>query len=231
MNVDQKEIDKFASLANQWWDEEGDMKPLHQINPLRMHFIKQQYGSLENATIADVGCGAGILTESLAKAGAKVTGIDLADESIEVAKLHLLESELDVHYECISVEAHAQAHQNHYDVITCMEMLEHVPDPESIIASCVHMLKPGGYLFLSTLNRNLKSYLMAIVGAEYILNLLPKGTHQYDRFIKPSEITQTLEQLNCDPIATTGIHYNPLTKSYKLDSNIDVNYIICSKKI
>ncbi len=231
MNVDQKEIDKFSSLAHRWWDTEGEMKALHEINPLRMKFILECASSLNNKKILDVGCGAGILTESLAQSGGKVTGIDLAEDSIDVAKLHTLESNLTIDYQAVSVEKFAENNTEAFDIITCMEMLEHVPDPTSIISSCINMLKPDGYFFLSTLNRNLKSYLMAIIGAEYVLNLIPRGTHSYERFIKPSEMCTWLEKQKCPAIKSIGIHYNPITKIYKLGQNIDVNYIVCAQKI
>ncbi|MFT6836245.1 MAG: 2-polyprenyl-6-hydroxyphenyl methylase/3-demethylubiquinone-9 3-methyltransferase [Francisellaceae bacterium] len=230
MNVDQKEIEKFSALSHRWWDKEGEMKALHDINPLRMDFIKKNIADINNKLVLDIGCGAGILTESLAQAGAKTTGIDLAEDSIDIAKLHALESNSDIDYQTISVENFAESHKNIFDVITCMEMLEHVPDPSSIVSACISMLKPNGYIFLSTLNRNLKSYMMAILGAEYFLKIIPKGTHQYDRFIKPSEMCNWLDNLHCPAIDSTGIHYNPLSQVYSLGQNIDVNYIICAKK-
>jgi 2-polyprenyl-6-hydroxyphenyl methylase/3-demethylubiquinone-9 3-methyltransferase len=230
MNVDQKEIDKFSNLAHRWWDKQGEMKALHDINPLRMAFILENVTSLCDKNVLDVGCGAGVLTESLAQNGGKATGIDLAEDSINVAKLHTLESNLTIDYQVVSVENFADKNPEKFDIITCMEMLEHVPDPSSIITSCVKLLKPGGYLFLSTLNRNLKSYLMAIIGAEYVLSLIPRGTHSYERFIKPSEMCNWLENQNCPATKSIGIHYNPVTKAYKLGQNIDVNYIICAQK-
>ena len=230
MNVDHKEIEKFSALAHRWWDPEGEMKPLHDINPLRLDFIRQHTDGLVHKQVLDVGCGAGILSEALAAEGAAVTGIDLAEESIEVARLHLYESSLQVDYHTVSVEQFAQDHGGCFDVLTCMEMLEHVPDPDSVVRACARLVKPGGKLFFSTINRNLKSYVMAILGAEYILKLIPQGTHQYERFIRPGELYTSLEQADCTTLATTGIHYNPLTRHYKLGSNIDVNYLLCAQR-
>ncbi|MDO8954360.1 MAG: bifunctional 2-polyprenyl-6-hydroxyphenol methylase/3-demethylubiquinol 3-O-methyltransferase UbiG [Gammaproteobacteria bacterium] len=229
MNVDSHEIDKFSNLAYRWWDTKGEFKPLHEINPLRMTFI-EQHASLSNMKIVDVGCGGGILSESMAKAGAKVTGIDLSMSVLEVAKLHLLESKLEIDYQCIAAEAFAEQHVSEFDVVTCMEMLEHVPDPQSIIAACAKMTKPGGHIFFSTLNRNPKSFIMAIVGAEYILNLLPKGTHTYEKFIKPSELIHAARNRGLHVEATAGIEYQPFSKTYKLSSNLDVNYMIATIK-
>ncbi|MDF2691103.1 MAG: bifunctional 3-demethylubiquinol 3-O-methyltransferase/2-polyprenyl-6-hydroxyphenol methylase [Gammaproteobacteria bacterium] len=228
-NIDQAEIEKFSSLAYKWWDKEGEFKTLHEINPLRMQFI-QQHAVLNGQNVLDIGCGGGILSESMAQAGATVTGIDLAGPALEIAKLHLLESKLKVDYHCISAETFAEQHPGEFDVITCMEMLEHVPNPESIIAACSKLVKPGGHVFFSTLNRNVKSFLMAIVGAEYILGLVPKGTHQYEKFIRPSELIQAARVQGLKVEASAGIDYHPFRKPHKLGQNLDVNYILCTVK-
>lgn len=188
-NVDQGELSKFSELAHKWWDKDSEFKPLHEINPLRLGYIRQKV-SIEGKQVLDVGCGGGILSESMAEAGAIVTGIDLAEKSLKVAKLHLLETGRKVDYRCIAVEALAIAQPASFDLVTCMEMLEHVPDPESIVRSCAQLVKPGGYIFFSTLNRNAKAYLQAVLGAEYLLGLLPRGTHDYAKFLKPSELTR-----------------------------------------
>ncbi|WP_102795300.1 bifunctional 2-polyprenyl-6-hydroxyphenol methylase/3-demethylubiquinol 3-O-methyltransferase UbiG [Bowmanella denitrificans] len=226
-NVDEQEIAKFSALASRWWDLEGEFKPLHQINPLRLDFIAQHCQGLFGKNVLDVGCGGGILAESMAKMGANVTGIDMAKDSLEVARLHGLESGINVDYQLITVEAFSEARAGQFDVVTCMEMLEHVPDPESIVRSCAKLVKPGGQIFFSTLNRNLKSYLMAIVGAEYVLGLVPKGTHQHSKFIRPSELMQWIDNtpLLCRHIQ--GLHLNPLSGQYYLsNSNVDVNYLL-----
>jgi len=230
MNVDHHEIDKFSALAYRWWDPKGEFKPLHEINPLRMGFI-EQHTAIMGKEVLDIGCGGGILSEALAKAGAKVTGIDLSSAALEVAKLHLHESQLTINYQCIAAEEFAEQHAGQFDVVTCMEMLEHVPDPQSIIAACAKLVKPGGKVFFSTLNRNPKSFLMAIVGAEYVLNLLPKGTHTYEKFIKPSELIHAARSQTLQTEATAGIEYQLLSKSYKLSSNLDVNYMIATIKL
>jgi len=225
-NVDYDEVEKFASLASRWWDKNSEFKPLHEINPLRLNYIKEHCGgSLQGKRILDVGCGGGILAEALALEGAQVVGIDLAEASLEVAKLHLLESGLDVRYEMIAAEELAEKEGESFDVVTCLEMLEHVPDPSSIVSACSTLVKPQGKVFFSTINRNPKSYFFAIVGAEYILNLLPKGTHDYEKFIKPSEIDEWSR--NCDLFIQSmiGMTYNPLTKVYKLEDDVSVNYL------
>lgn len=230
MNVDHNEIAKFTAIAERWWDLDGEFKPLHQINPLRVAYIIEQAGGIQNAHTLDIGCGGGILSEALAKCGAIVTGIDLAKESLEVAKLHGLESGIKVKYESISAEDMAQQQPRQYDVVTCLEMLEHVPDPTSVVRAAAKCVKPGGKVFFSTLNRNPKSYLMAILGAEYLLNLVPKGTHDYKKFIKPSELMRMIDETELVIDDTTGLHFNPLSNDYFLSNrNIDVNYIVsCS---
>jgi 2-polyprenyl-6-hydroxyphenyl methylase/3-demethylubiquinone-9 3-methyltransferase len=229
MNVDQNEINKFSALASRWWDKDGEFKPLHEINPYRLAFI-QRHVPVNGQTILDVGCGGGILSEAMAAEGATVTGIDLAEASLQVAKLHLLESKLKVNYQCIAVETLAEQQPQHYDAITCLEMLEHVPDPASIIQACSKLVKPGGKLFFSTINRNPKAFLQAIVGAEYLLNLLPKGTHEYNKFIRPSELSEWLRAAELSIVDSTGLSYNPLTRRYSLINSLDVNYIICAEK-
>ena len=230
-NVDEQEIAKFSELASRWWDTESEFKPLHLINPLRLDFVQQHCDGLFEKKVLDIGCGGGILAESMAKLGADVTGIDLASASLEVAKLHGLESGVKVDYQCVSAEAFAEQSPGEFDVVTCMEMLEHVPDPASIIAACARLVKPGGHVFLSTLNRNVKSWLMGIVGAEYILKLVPKGTHQHARFIKPSELMAMTDKVDLFARNTTGLHMDPLSRQFYLsDKNIDVNYIVHTQK-
>ena len=224
-NVDLLELDKFSQLAHRWWDPNSEFKPLHEINPLRLGYIDRHAG-LEGKTVLDVGCGGGILSESMAGLGAHVTGIDLGDKALKVAKLHLLESGKQVTYRKIAVEALAKEQPHHYDVVTCMEMLEHVPSPGSIVHACAQLVKPGGWVFFSTINRNPKSYLYAILGAEYVLNLLPKGTHDYAKFIKPSELARMARAARLDVHEVIGMTYNPITKVYALESDSDVNYIM-----
>ncbi len=230
-NVDHDEIQKFSELASRWWDLAGEFKPLHQINPLRTDYIQQHSGGLADKKVIDVGCGGGILAESMARHGAKVTGIDMGEAPLEVARLHGLESGLTVDYQQSTAEQFADTHAEQFDVVTCLEMLEHVPDPASVVRACNKLVKPGGQVFFSTLNRNIKSYLMAIVGAEYILGLVPKGTHQHDKFIKPSELIGWIEQTDLQVHRMIGLHMNPVTQEYYLSQqNVDVNYIIhCSK--
>jgi len=230
-NVDAAEIDKFSQLASRWWDRESEFKPLHDINPLRVDYIDQQCAGLEGKKVLDIGCGGGILAEAMAAKGAQVIGIDMAEASLEVARLHLLESGLQVDYEKITAEAFANQHPDTFDVITCLEMLEHVPDPASIIAAAAKALKPGGTLVLSTLNRNGKSFLLAIVGAEYIMRMLPRGTHEYAKFLKPSELAATARQAQLEVSDITGMSYNPLTKSYRLGRDVDVNYLMTCKPL
>ena len=226
VNVDPAEIDKFQSIASRWWDRESEFKPLHEINPLRVTYIERQAQGVEGKKILDVGCGGGILAEALAHKGALVTGIDMAELSLKVAKLHLHESGLEVDYQLSTVEDFAQQNAAQFDIVTCLEMLEHVPDPASIIASASRLLKPEGMLCLSTLNRNPKSFALAILGAEYILRMLPRGTHEYKKFIKPSELAATLRANGMQLRDITGISYNPITKNYSLGRDIDVNYLM-----
>jgi 2-polyprenyl-6-hydroxyphenyl methylase / 3-demethylubiquinone-9 3-methyltransferase len=225
INVSQKEIDKFNELAHKWWDEESEFKPLHQINPLRLHLIHDKV-NLKNKKVLDVGCGGGILSESMAKLGAEVTGIDMGEKVIRIAELHALQSKLNIDYQCTSIEVIATKQKATFDVITCMEMLEHVPDPSIIVSLCAKLLKPGGTLFMSTINRNLKAYLFAVIGAEYILKLLPRGTHDYEKFIKPSELIAWCRKENLTINTLIGMTYNPITQIYKLSDDVAVNYLI-----
>jgi 2-polyprenyl-6-hydroxyphenyl methylase/3-demethylubiquinone-9 3-methyltransferase len=228
-NVDQSEIDKFSALAHRWWDPTSEFKPLHAINPLRLGWI-ESITSLAGKKVLDVGCGGGILAESLSKAGGIVTGIDLSVKALKVAELHQLESNTSVKYRSISAEDLAKEEPKQYDVVTCMEMLEHVPDPSSVVQACATLCKPGGSIFFSTLNRNPKSYLFAIIGAEYVLRLLPKGTHEYDKFIKPFELAGFTRQAGLELLEIKGMTYNPLTQIYRLGSDTDVNYMIATRK-
>ncbi len=228
-NADPIELEKFSQLAHKWWDKNSEFKPLHEINPLRLNYI-DRIASLSGKTVLDVGCGGGILTESLAASGAKVTGIDLADKSLQVARLHLLESGQQVEYRKVAVEELATERPAHYDVVTCMEMLEHVPDPAAVVAACAALAKPNGHVFFSTLNRNPKSYLLAILGAEYLLNLLPRGTHDFAKFIKPSELAQWCRDAGLTVSDVTGMSYNPLDKSYSLGNDASVNYMTACRK-
>ena len=223
-NVDLGEIDKFEQLASRWWDPHSEFRPLHDMNPVRLDFIDQRAG-LDGKSVLDVGCGGGILSESMAARGATVTGIDMGEAPLSVARLHLKESKLAVDYQRITAEELAEQSPAKFDVVTCMEMLEHVPDPSSVIAACGRLVKPGGHVFFSTINRNPKSWLMAIVGAEYVLNLLPKGTHEYVKFIRPSEMDRWCRSANLDITEFTGMHYNPILKQFSLGRGVDVNYI------
>lgn len=225
INADPLELEKFSQLAHRWWDPNSEFKPLHEINPLRTDYIEELAG-LEGKTVLDVGCGGGILTEAMASRGANVTGIDLTDKALKVAKLHLLESGQQVEYRKITAESLAKEQPQHYDIVTCLEMLEHVPDPMSVIAACAKLVKPGGWVFFSTINRNPKSYLFAIIGAEYILKLLPRGTHEYANFIKPSELARMARKAGLSEEKLTGLTYNPFTKVYALEPDTDVNYIM-----
>jgi 2-polyprenyl-6-hydroxyphenyl methylase/3-demethylubiquinone-9 3-methyltransferase len=230
VNVDHAEVSKFEQLASRWWDPNSEFKPLHEINPLRLDYIDTR-AALNGKVVLDVGCGGGILAESMAARGAKVTGIDMGEAPLEVARLHLLESGQQVEYRRIPVEELAAEAPGQFDVVTCMEMLEHVPDPASVIAACATLVKPGGQVFFSTINRNPKSYLLAIVGAEYILRMLPKGTHDFAKFIRPSELNRWARKAGLDTADLTGMTYNPLTGVYKLDpGDVDVNYMVaCSR--
>jgi 2-polyprenyl-6-hydroxyphenyl methylase/3-demethylubiquinone-9 3-methyltransferase len=225
MNIDNEEIKKFTDIASRWWDKDSEFKPLHEINPLRVNYIVEKLGDLTGLKILDVGCGGGILSEALAKTGAIVTGIDMGETSLEIAKLHLYESKLEIDYQKITVEELAQTQAGTYDVVTCLEMLEHVPSPDSIIKACATLVKGSGQVFFSTINRNLKSYAFAIVGAEYILNLLPHGTHDYNKFIKPSEIDKSARNANLQLLDIIGMTYNPFTKVYKMEKDVSVNYL------
>lgn len=225
-NVDPAEIDKFQAIANRWWDEESEFKPLHRINPIRVEYINKLCGGLDGKKVLDIGCGGGLLTEAMATHNAVVTGIDMAEKSLSIARLHLYESELEVDYQLTSAEAFAESHAGEFDVVTCLEMLEHVPDPQSVIAAAARLVKPGGHLFFSTINRNPKSFMLAIVGAEYLLNMLPKGTHDYQKLIKPSELAAICREHKLTIKDISGITYNPITDQYKLSQDIDVNYIV-----
>ena len=228
-NVDELEIKKFEALAARWWDPDSEFKPLHDINPLRMNYISQHV-NLAGKKVLDIGCGGGILTEAMAYHGAKVTAIDLAEASLKVARLHLLESKLEIDYQNISAEELVDSKPGNFDVICCMEMLEHVPTPPSIVAACQQLLKPNGLVFFSTINRNFKAYAFAIIGGEYLLNLIPKGTHDYHKLIKPSELASWSRAANLQLLDQTGLGYNPLNKKYSLGKSIDVNYIALYKK-
>ena len=229
MNADPLELQKFSELAHRWWDPTSEFRPLHEINPLRLEWINARV-PLAGKRVVDVGCGGGILAESIAKKGATVTGIDLSEKALKVADLHSLESGVPVRYEYISAEDLAAREPGQYDVVTCMEMLEHVPDPAAVVKACATLVKPGGHVFFSTLNRNPKSYLFAIIGAEYILRLLPRGTHDYAKFIKPAELSQYCRNAGLEVDALKGMTYNPLTKIYSLNRDTDVNYMIACRK-
>ncbi|HDM8037564.1 TPA: bifunctional 2-polyprenyl-6-hydroxyphenol methylase/3-demethylubiquinol 3-O-methyltransferase UbiG [Vibrio fluvialis] len=225
-NVDPNEIKKFEEMASRWWDLEGEFKPLHQINPLRLNYVLERADGLFGKKVLDVGCGGGILAESMAREGALVTGLDMGKEPLVVARLHALETGTKLTYIQSTIEDHAQDNAQAYDVVTCMEMLEHVPDPLSVIQSCAALVKPGGHVFFSTLNRNFKSYLFAIVGAEKLLKIVPEGTHDHEKFIRPSELLKMIDATPLQEQAITGLLYNPLTDTYRLGANVDVNYII-----
>nr|WP_294841287.1 bifunctional 2-polyprenyl-6-hydroxyphenol methylase/3-demethylubiquinol 3-O-methyltransferase UbiG [uncultured Methylotenera sp.] len=228
LNADVLELQKFGELAHKWWDKNSEFKPLHEINPLRLNYIDSLAG-LSGKRVLDVGCGGGILSESMHFKGADVTGIDLGEQALNVAKLHQLESGAKVNYELISVEQLALEQPASFDVVTCMEMLEHVPDPASIVAACARLVKPGGSVFFSTINRNPKAYLFAVLGAEYILNMLPKGTHDYAKFIKPSELSSWVRQSGLDVAGMRGMSYQPLTQHYSLSDDVSVNYLLHTK--
>jgi 2-polyprenyl-6-hydroxyphenyl methylase/3-demethylubiquinone-9 3-methyltransferase len=224
-NADPAELEKFSRLAHRWWDPAGEFKPLHDINPLRLDWIAG-HAPLEGATVLDVGCGGGILAEAMARRGARVTGIDLSEKALKVAELHLLESRLPVSYRSISAENLAAQSAASFDVVTCMELLEHVPDPAATVAACAKLARPGGQVFFSTLNRNPKAYLFAVVGAEYLLGLLPKGTHDYQRFIRPSELARWSRDAGLRPEEFMGMTYNPITRRYRLERDTSVNYLL-----
>ena len=225
-NVDPAELAKFSALAHRWWDPTSEFRPLHEINPLRLAHIERLAGGLAGKSVLDVGCGGGILAEAMAARGAKVAGIDLADKPLKVALLHRHETGSSVDYRLVSAETLAQESPGAFDVVTCMELLEHVPDPPSTIRACARLAKPGGMVFFSTINRNAKSFALAIVGAEYVLNLLPRGTHEYARFIRPSELSRACREAGLRVSDLTGMTYNPLTKAYSLGRDVDVNYIL-----
>jgi 2-polyprenyl-6-hydroxyphenyl methylase/3-demethylubiquinone-9 3-methyltransferase len=224
-NVDPAEIAKFEAMASRWWDPHAEFKPLHDINPLRLNWIDER-ASLAGKTVLDVGCGGGILSESMARRGATVMGIDMGAAPLSVARLHLLESGLTVDYRQLPVEALAAERPGSFDVVTCLEMLEHVPDPAAVVKACMTLVKPGGTVFFSTINRNPKSYLFAVVGAEYVLRMLPRGTHDYAKFIRPSELGSWIRRAELELIGMTGLHFNPLSGRYWLAPNVDVNYMV-----
>ena len=229
-NVDPAELAKFSDLAHRWWDPESEFAPLHQINPLRLDWINAQ-AHLQNKQVLVVGCGGGILTDAMARLGAQTLGIDLATKSLKVAQLHALEAQTpNVQYREVSVEALAAERPASFDVVTCMEMLEHVPDPSSVVRACAQLVKPGGWVFFSTLNRNPKSFLFAIVGAEYVLNMLPRGTHEYAKFIRPSELARDCREAGLDWLHTRGMEYNPFTRRYWLSDDTSVNYLVATQK-
>lgn len=230
VNVDAAELKKFGELAHKWWDRNSEFKPLHEINPLRLSYIDQAVG-LSGKTVLDVGCGGGILTESMAAKGATVTGIDLGEKALKVAQLHGLETGVAVNYRLVAVEKLAEEMPASFDVVTCMEMLEHVPDPASVILACSRLVKPGGSVFFSTINRNPKAYLFAVIGAEYVLNMLPRGTHDYAKFIKPSELSSWARNADLSLVDTKGLVYNLMTQVYHLNDDVSVNYMMQTVKL
>lgn len=225
LNIDPAEVAKFSCLSQQWWDPQGELKTLHAINPLRLQYVNDQ-ASLKGKKVLDIGCGGGLLTEAMAKLGAQVTGIDMSEEALMVAKQHQQESSLTIEYLLIPAEKMAEAYPAQFDIVTCMEMLEHVPDPLSVIQACARLVKPGGHVFISTLNRNPKSYLFAIVGAEYLAKLIPKGTHDYAKFIRPSELDEWARKCGLQVADITGLHYSVMTKQFKLNQDVSINYIM-----
>lgn len=229
-NVDPNEIAKFEAMASRWWDPNSEFKPLHDINPLRCNYI-DRYSPVAGKKVLDVGCGGGLLCEGLAQRGAQVTGIDMGETPLSVAKLHRLESQLEIDYRRITAEEIAEQEAGKYDIVTCLEMLEHVPDPAAVVRACAQLVKPGGDLYFSTINRNPKSYLFAVLGAEYVLKLLPKGTHDYAKFIRPSELAEWIRAADLELTHMTGMTYNPLTKVYKLNaSDVSVNYLLHARR-
>jgi 2-polyprenyl-6-hydroxyphenyl methylase / 3-demethylubiquinone-9 3-methyltransferase len=228
-NHDPREIARFDDVAQRWWDPKGEFRPLHALNPVRLAYVEERAG-LKDKRVLDVGCGGGLLSEAMARAGAIVTGVDLAPMTIEIAELHALESGVAVNYVRQSAESHALEHVGQYEIITCMEMLEHVPDPMSVLRAMHTLVKPGGHVFLSTLNRNLKSYLLSIVGAEYVLNLLPRGTHTYERFIRPSELARWSRAAGLSLEDVSGLRYDPFSNTAKLSRDVDVNYLMCLRR-
>ena len=228
-NVASEEINKFSALAHRWWDEKGEFRPLHQLNPHRLQWIRDHV-ELSELTVLDIGCGGGILSESMAATGAKVTGIDLAEASLQVARLHALESRLDIDYRLVSAERYAQEAPAQFDVVTCMEMLEHVPDPASILQASATLVRPGGWVFVSTLNRNAKSYLFAILGAEYVLRLLPKGTHDFAKFIQPSELSAMGRRCGLETVDIAGLEFQPFSQQFRLTQDPSVNYLMALRR-
>lgn len=228
-NVSDHEIGKFDAMAKQWWDPDGPMKPLHQLNPLRLSYINQ-HANVTNKRILDVGCGGGILSEAMAASGGLVTGIDMSDDALTAATTHAAAHDINLTYTASTAEAYAERHPGQFDIVTCLEMLEHVPNPTAVVNACVSLTRPGGHVFFSTINRTAKAFLLAIVGAEYVLNLLPKGTHEYEKFIRPSELNLAAEAAHLELINLQGIHYNPLSQTFSLSRKVDVNYIACYKK-
>jgi 2-polyprenyl-6-hydroxyphenyl methylase/3-demethylubiquinone-9 3-methyltransferase len=230
-NVDPKEIAKFSAMAEQWWDPEGDFKPLHLLNPTRLAYIEEGVDGLFGKSVADVGCGGGILSESMAKQGAKVIGIDMASASLQIARLHALETQTEIDYRKTTAEAFAKQHAGQFDLVTCMEMLEHVPDPGSIIQACCDLVKPGGYVYFSTINKTFKAYLMMIIGAEQLLKWVPKGTHEYEKFLRPSQLLSAIDNtsLICEDLC--GVEFNPLAGEFTITNNVNVNYMLRCRKL
>jgi len=229
-NVHPAELDKFSALASGWWDPQGELKTLHDINPLRLDWIRMQTGSLEGLSVLDIGCGGGLLSEAMAAEGAQVTGIDLASESLQIARLHTHESGVQVRYECVSAEEFATREPGRFDLVTCMELLEHVPDPASVVRACGQLVRPGGTVCFSTLNRNPKSFLFAIVAAEYVLRMLPRGTHQYEQLITPSELAAAARSAGLEVATMSGLSYQPVTRHYSLTSDTSVNYLMATRR-
>jgi 2-polyprenyl-6-hydroxyphenyl methylase/3-demethylubiquinone-9 3-methyltransferase len=225
-NVDHVEVSKFDGMAARWWDPDGEFRPLHDLNPVRLRFILQ-HADIIGKQVLDIGCGGGILSEAMARAGAKVTGIDAASKALTVARLHAMESGIEVDYLDTTAEEHALEHAGQYDVVTCLELLEHVPEPSSLVSAAASLVKPGGMVFFSTINRNPKAYALAVLGAEYIMRLLPKGTHDYEKFIKPSELAQYSRDAGLSLIDEAGMHYNPVLRGASLSRSVDVNYLMC----